>query len=403
MIPRSYDNIRVVLTHPEFAATPMEVSVNAQQGSTAPLVIKSGVAVAGLVADANGQSVEGAWVRQIHNRQEPKLSSTTDARGKFELKHVPSGDLELAVQAKSFAPTVLLTNVSGSRVELAVALAPGNLFRGRVVDEAGIPITNAVAQTDWDNQGLRKIEWSARTDTAGRFEWDSAPAEPLLYWFEAEGFTWARLMLLKADGSEHEIKLSRKGRPASSGVVRVVGTAVDAESGLPLDEFKVSLADVRFMPLTPEFRFRADGKDGKFTFSLSSPQLFPAYQVLVEKDGYLPTVSTNLFVKDGNQTLEFKLHKGSGPTGIVVLPTGEPTTNATVFLYEAAGGVYMDKPGQFRKDPGITTASRVQTDALGGFSFAPKLEARGLIALHEQGYAEISLAVFEGVIRLQPW
>src|SRR5713101_8064326 len=129
----------------------------------------------------------------------------------------------------------------------------------------------------------------------------------LLYWFEAEGFNWARLMLLKADGSEHEIKLSRKGSPASSGSVRVNGTAVDEESGLPLDEFKVSLADVRFTPLTPEFRFRADGKDGKFSFSLSSPQLSPAYQVLVEKEGYLPTVSTNLFVKDGNQTLEFKL------------------------------------------------------------------------------------------------
>ena len=64
------------------------------------------------------------------------------------------------------------------------------------------------------------------------------------------------------------------------------------------------------MPLTSEFRVRAGGKDGKFSFSLSSPQLSPAYQVLVEKEGYLPTVSTNLFVQDGNQTLEFKLHKG---------------------------------------------------------------------------------------------
>lgn len=403
MIPRSYDDIRVVLTHPDFAATRAEVPVNTTKAASATLVIKRGVAVSGLVADVNGQPMEGASVRQIHNRQEPKLSSTTDALGRFELKHVPSGDLELAIQAKSCAPTVLQTNVSSNPIELGVSLLPGNLLKGRVVDEAGIPITNAVAQTDWDNQGLRKVEWSVKTDAAGRFEWDSAPAEPLLYWFEAEGFTWARGVRLKADGSDHEIKLGRKGHPINSESVRVEGTAVDEESGLPLDEFKVSIGDVRFMPSPPQFMFAADGKDGKFGFPLGSPQRSPAYQVLIEKEGYLPVASTNLFAKNGNQTLEFKLHKGSGPSGSVVLPGGQPATNATVFLYEASGGVYMDKPGQYRKGHGITTENRVQTDETGRFSFGPKFQARGLIVLHDQGYAEVPLPDFDRVITLQQW
>jgi uncharacterized GH25 family protein len=89
-------------------------------------------------------------------------------------------------------------------------LSPGHLFRGRVMDEAGNPITNAVVKTDWDNQGLRRIEWQTRTDAAGRFAWDSAPAGPVLFWFEAEGYQWQRDVSLEADASDHEIMLKSK-------------------------------------------------------------------------------------------------------------------------------------------------------------------------------------------------
>ena len=161
------------------------------------------------------------------------------------------------------------------------------------------------------------------------------------------------------------------------------------------------LGEIRSSVSEPLVRFIADGKDGKFSFSLSPPWSFEAYQVQIQKDGYIPIASTNLLLKAGRQSLDLKMSKGSGPAGIVVLPSGEPASNATVFLYEAKAGVYMAKPGEFRED--VTRAAHVQTDAAGRFSFAPKLQARGLIAIQDQGYAELPLKDFGGTLTLQPW
>jgi hypothetical protein len=96
---------------------------------------------------------------------------------------------------------------------VAFVMSPGKLFRGHVLDENGHPISNAVVQTDWDNQGIRAIPWQTRTDANGYFEWRSAPESPLVYWFEAEGYQWQRDVLLVADGSSHEMVLKGKTGP----------------------------------------------------------------------------------------------------------------------------------------------------------------------------------------------
>jgi hypothetical protein len=78
-----------------------------------------------------------------------------------------------------------------------------------VVDESGNPIPNAVIRTDWDfkNQIPTRYDWNTRTDGDGRFEWDSAPAEEICYWFQAAGYNVVRGMPFLADGSYHTITL----------------------------------------------------------------------------------------------------------------------------------------------------------------------------------------------------
>ena len=214
MIPQSYKTIQVLLTHPQFAPTPSELAVNNEQAQSLVLQIRRGITVLGLVADAAGRPVAGASVREVHNRRGPARSSTTDASGRFEMKNLREGETMLVAQARGLAPEVLETNLSVSPTELIFVLQPGNLLRGRVVDDRGIPITNAVAQADRDDQGLRKIEWSARTDREGRFAWDSAPAEPLLYGFEASGFSWSGRTLLPGFEDEQRVRACRNRAPA---------------------------------------------------------------------------------------------------------------------------------------------------------------------------------------------
>ncbi|HOX59039.1 MAG TPA: sigma-70 family RNA polymerase sigma factor [Candidatus Paceibacterota bacterium] len=401
MIPQSRETIHALLEHPQFVATPTDIPVTNSQAKPLVLQIRRGLTVTGLVADTAGRPVAGAAVRELHDRQDRALSSTTDTSGRFEFRNLPAGDIMLAVQADGLAPAVLETKLSASPTELNFVLQPGRVLKGHVVDDRGTPVPNALAQTCWTSAELRKIEWSARTDSEGRFEWDSAPAEPLHYWFDADGFTSPPAGLLNADGSDHEIRLTRTETNAAPAVVRITGSVTDDQTGLPLDEFKVLLGEIRVSLSEPIVRFVADGKNGQFSFSLRPPFFFEAYQVQIQKDRYLPIASTNLLLKAGNQSLDLKMSKGSGPAGIVVLPGGETATNATVFLYEATDRVWMAKPGEFRKD--TTSTTRVQTDATGRFSFVPHLQARGLIAIHDQGYAEVPLKDFAGTIVLPPW
>ena len=79
------------------------------------------------------------------------------------------------------------------------------------MDQAGSPIPNATIRTDCGSYGLDDYEWPTQADAEGRFEWDSAPPEPVLFWFEADGFTVIRDLSIVPDGSGHEIKLARKG------------------------------------------------------------------------------------------------------------------------------------------------------------------------------------------------
>ena len=178
---------------------------------------------------------------------------------------------------------------------------------------------------------------------------------------------------------------------------------MDAETGVPLDAFNVMLGE-----LDPEWAyplaFGTAGKEGKFSLSLPAKSTHPAYQVQIEKEGYLPAVSANLSKKGGNQTFEFKLQRGSGPSGVVLLPGGEPAVNAAVLLCTSRTGVTIDGPAHVARGLNTTTY-RAQTDDAGRFTLPAAVAPQGLIVIHDQGYAELSLAAFEasGSITLQPW
>jgi hypothetical protein len=120
--------------------------------------------------------------------------------------------LELVVQAKGMAPLVQSVPLLHPTNIADIVLGPGNIFRGRIVDQAGNPLAGATVRTDsnFKRQIPRRFEWLTYTDAEGRFEWDSAPAETTCFWFEADGFETIRGHPMVADGTDHEINLRRK-------------------------------------------------------------------------------------------------------------------------------------------------------------------------------------------------
>jgi protocatechuate 3,4-dioxygenase beta subunit len=214
-VPRDYESVKLILTCSGYAVTDASVPVNKPESLNATLVIKRGFTVTGRVLDPEGRPVAEAKVRELHNYSRRKQSTRTAGDGTFTLQGVWVPDLadakmNLIVQAKGFAPQIRLVQRSEPTNIANFVLTNASLFRGRVVDETGTPIPYATVRTDCGSDGLDEYQWLSQTDAEGRFEWDSAPAEEVLFWFEAQGFEWIRDLPLTPDGSEHEIKLTRK-------------------------------------------------------------------------------------------------------------------------------------------------------------------------------------------------
>jgi RNA polymerase sigma factor (sigma-70 family) len=406
MVPADYENISVTVTHPDFAINITNVPVNSPDATAAVLRLRKGETITGTVLDSGGQPIAGASIREVNNRSDNPFSTNSDENGGFVLTHWNPGGLELSVQANGFSPAILDTVVSNSPVALDCRLGLGHILRGRVVDGDGNPVTNAMVQSAGDSQGVRRFEWFAKTDVQGKFEWNSAPADTLNYFIGADGF-YNGVERLQADKTEHEIKLIRAPGPADPNL-RIRGTATDADTGQPLEEFKVLVGRVQErpfphegVPVPPEFAFATDGRDGQFDFRKNMRFEGPTYQIQIQKDGYAPAVSTNLPVQNGDQILMFGLHKDGGFNGEVILPNGDPVTDATVFLSHAQGGVYMDGPGKVRKE--ISTHLHTPVDSHGHFSFASILNAHSFVVISDEGYAEVPVESFSGKIVLEPW
>jgi RNA polymerase sigma factor (sigma-70 family) len=238
-VPKYYNDIPLMLKKPGYAVTFLGVPVPRADLTNLLLVINRGSAITGQVADAQGQPIVNAEIRILNGDPNKRQSAKTDEQGYFTLAGVP-GDADvgyrqppletnnagaviirgvlpgqgpvhadLAVQAKGFAAQAIKVDLLGETNVANFTLSQGNIFRGLVVDEAGTPIANAVVQTDFNFEGQirQQFEWKAHTDPNGRFEWDSAPAQEVCYWFEANGYEVIRGMPLLADGSNHQITL----------------------------------------------------------------------------------------------------------------------------------------------------------------------------------------------------
>lgn len=236
-IPSDYTNeVRFILRKKGYATTYPVVPVDRTGWSNLVLIINRGYTISGRVMGAQASPVANASIKVLTDEPGKNQSAKTDDDGFFKLEGVagdplaytqePSletnesgefvirglaGDgprqVNLAVQAEGFAPQTATVALSSQTNEVDFTLLLGNIFRGHVVDESGHAIPNAIVQTDWNNQGIRVLEWQAKTDVNGGFEWDFAPTGSILFWFDANGYQPQRGVSLAADGSDHQITL----------------------------------------------------------------------------------------------------------------------------------------------------------------------------------------------------
>jgi thiol-disulfide isomerase/thioredoxin len=189
-----------------------------------------------------------------------------------------------------------------------------------------------------------------------------------------------------------------------TGDIEITGIVVDADTGLPLEKFKVTegrkdsyRSDINWFSTRKTAHSNSNGTFS--TFFTKQPQP-PA--VMVEADGYLPQSSSVIVGTKTNVT--FRLKRGSGVAGLVLLPDGKPASGVTVHLVDLRSSVYVSGTMELRNGMPQDTV-KTQTDASGRFSFPPKMDAHCVIVFAPAGYAERRVAELGSAseIRLQPW
>ncbi len=247
-IPFDYTNeIGLILKKPGFANAFPVIPVSQVEMTKLILMMDRGFTIEGQVTDLQGIPLRQARIRTLDSNAAERKSARTDDTGWFSLSGVtphtqtvfdwatlsaeptnsgassirepvptPLSDsqtlrTELAVQAEGFASQVVTVRLEVQANVVQIPLAPGNVLRGVVRDEAGNPIAGAFVRmdTDFQKQIGPQFEWKTRTDASGRFEWNSAPAEAACYMFAANGYQCVAGLSLAADGTEHTVTLKQ--------------------------------------------------------------------------------------------------------------------------------------------------------------------------------------------------
>jgi peroxiredoxin len=398
LLPAKLDDVWIRLSHPDYAsdtsygATP-KPTMDRLRDRTGVMVLKKGITVAGRVLAADGAPVKGARVSQGTDRWGTHYPDTfTNDNGEFHFANGAAGEMVLTVQARKHAPDLKRVNVSRSMAPVEFRLEPARTIRGRLVDGEGNPVAGAfVAADTW--RGCRSIEFRVNTGNDGRFEWNDAPSDPVLFDMGGAGFMSVRHKSLAAGDGDATITLLRP--------LRVKGAVVDAATGKPINTFTV-VPGIRFDNQPNPYWQRRDAKparDGRYELSFAEPR--PEHLVRIEAEGYLPAVSRAIKDGEGAVTIDFKLKKGEGVAGIVLGADDQPRVGVEAALVLPGHSCRIENG----RVPDRSDVVVVETDSDGKFRFPPQEGAYSVVVIGDEGYAfrsQEKLAA-EPKVKLEPW
>lgn len=420
-IPRRISSLSIDLDHPEHASAFYSVGTpsvralatgrartvlwEALPAFTAVLVMPPGLEVAGTVMDSRGTPIAGAEVIQhLSASTGPPLSTTTSEQGEFKFGNCSPGTIRLTIQAPGYSPLVRAVDVTSGLPPVEVYLQRGGVLRGRVVDQAGDPIAGAAVSAERGSY----LSWRARSDEEGRFSWDSAPKSAVLR-FDAPGYKSVSLEL-DAGGREQLVRLTGSRSPIVSGRV------LDADTNQPIPQFTVAVS--RYSPSGTgwsDHSIVARGQHGSFRFQLSESRTRPVVtpegtrskaSLRIDAPGYLPDVSHEVVLEDGDTHIEIRLMRGECPKGAVILASGRPVAGAVITILRGDTVTMMDFADYFGRKTGNRPGMQVESSDDGTFAVDPLQSAKALVAVQEQGgvgFSTMDEFRASGRITLEPW
>lgn len=407
---------RLQVTHPEFAGDTSWGGLQQAQGitteqlraGTAKLSLNRGVSISGTITGPDGKPVTKGLV--VFNDEpysaEGVNETQIDESGRYETKRLAPGKYPITVLAPGFAPERRIVEAKQSRKHADFQLEAGRPLKIQIVDPSGKPVSNAYVRIEnWrgteaiyndQHPNVPDSGIPRNADENGIYAWDWAPADAVAYRIRAEGYDVKEVTLV-AKSEPHRVELAS--------AITIFGKVVDAESGQPVERFRV----VPVKAFRPDFYSTdfqdssvAEGKDGRYKIEINSHgQTGNRFRVRIEAAGYRTALGQkSLAVGDAPLEEDFKLEKAPALRGTVLTPNGEPAGSFTV----AVGTPTVAT--RFRLE-GAETSFGIGFDVSGRntFELPATFEPSRIRVFNDSGFAEVLRQGDEpiGTIVLQPW
>ena len=228
----------------------------------------------------------------------------------------------------------------------------------------------------------------------GIYEWTWAPDDGVKFFISAIGDLSAQEVTFTADDKEHVFVLTPP--------LRITGRVTEAATGRPIDRFTIipvrSLDEVRdwfYVDRQEAKEFRG----GNYSLVEEDARYTSAYRVRVEAEGYRAAMSGTFRFGDSMKTSDFMLEPGVLRGR--VLSGDKPVQGAKVYL-----ATKTQAYDRYRTDDNPANNNyHVTTNDRGEFNFPAQFERYTLIAVHDDGYAEVTLPPDQspGDLVLQRW
>jgi RNA polymerase sigma factor (sigma-70 family) len=377
------------------------------------------VTARGVVVDADNHPVSGAQVTVGRIGFSGSRETVTGWDGTFEIAGCEPGRAFLSAEAPGFAPATIEANLADDAGPFRLTLTSGQLLRMRVVNTHGVPVPNAmvwldtvndrwVAGADGRQEPRVQAQFNRRTDIEGRLEWDNAPDQELVFHISAAGFMRNNDVILRADGTEHEIVLD----PA----LTISGTVTDEQSGEPIPRFRIitgypvsgAASGTTGTTWSGIDRFWMSFEGGQFHHLFTEPVVRgrkePSYVFKFEAEGYAPVVTRIVRADEGEARFDVRMRSATGVTVTVLLPDGQPAISADVGLVSPGARLRLVPGGFTRGDVG-SAGMLLVTDEHGRFDLPPDPAILRVVASHPEGLAESTpeLLLGDPVLRLELW
>jgi beta-lactamase regulating signal transducer with metallopeptidase domain/thiol-disulfide isomerase/thioredoxin/uncharacterized GH25 family protein len=407
------NNVAVLLKlgHSDYISDPYWGTMQKEQGidtkalraRTATIKMRGGLVATGTVTDPEGKPITGAVVvRGDDPYFDPGSQEVrTDDHGVYKLPPLPRGPVNVTVVARGWMPALTKVDIAPGMRPVDFRLEAGKELRLRVVDGAGKPIPEVHVAIDRWRKGqslynhrhpsVLDTQIPFKTDERGSYLWTWGPPDAVTYQLWKEGYA-SQKVDLTANGSEQTVTMHS--------VLRISGKVTDATTGRRIENVTaIPVNDSGPARLFVERQHKKTFSGG--TYEIQGDRTDVAYRVRIEADGYRSAMSEAVRAGAPAPTFDFRLEPTAASRGQVIDTRGRPVNGARVYLATTSQMLGIEQ-GNENAWP---SNQKVLTDGKGMFSLPAQFEQYTVIAIHDEGYAELSREPNQppGELTLKAW